>query len=241
MSFVYRLAAFVLTATLLGPAVAVAQTPEHTLSVVGRGQVELRPDRGNFTAGVTRLSPSANTARSRTNSQVKAIVTGLRGLGVSREQITTSEISIVREKRRIGKDGPVRTRFRASVALRVAVDGLERLGRAIDAASRRGATAIYGPQLSFSPALRATGRLRSEAAALQDARTRAEAAAATENQRIVGVQSIDLDPSQDGFSTFSLDSAASAGRARQSPTQVFAAKRKLTSEARVTYIMEPAV
>lgn len=244
MSFRPRLAAAVAAATLFTPAVAAAQTPgpEHTVSVIGRGQVELRPDRGSFTVAVVREARSANDARNRANAKVAAIVGGLRGLGIARNQLTTNGVSIARRKRRTRKDEPVRVSFRADISLRVAVEGLALLGRAIDAASRRGATAVFGPQLSFSPELRETGSLRSEAAALDDARTRAEAAAAAEGQQIVGVQSIDLDPGQNGFSAFALETSAagSADSRARSPTKIFSARRKVTSVVRVTYIIEPA-
>jgi uncharacterized protein YggE len=230
---------------LLGtPALAAAQdTAEHTLSVVGAGRAELRPDRGSFGAGVTLRSPTAGAARTRVNRRVAAIVRGLRALGVPREQIQTTGISIQRTGRRVGKDGPVRISFRASSSLSVAVDGLKRLGRAIDVASERGATELFGPQLGFTPELRAKGRAAAEAAALADARARADAAAAATGQRITGVQSIDLDPGADDRSAVSFssaDSGASGGGSSRAPTKVFAGRRRFSSEARVTYLIEPA-
>jgi uncharacterized protein YggE len=228
-----------LAALLLSPAVAAAQTEEeHTLSVLGRGQVELRPDRGSFSVGVTRRAASPNPARSRTNRRVRAIVGALSRLGIPSDQITTSEVSVVRYGRRERKRGPLRIRYRATVSLEVAVESIALLGRAIDAASSRGASAIYGPQLSLSPELRASGRRQSEAAALQDARTRADAAAAEAGQRVVGVQSIDLDPVvEESFGSFD---SASAGQSAGAPTRVFAGRRRFTSRVRVTYVIEPA-
>ena len=228
-----------LAVLLLSPAVATAQTEEPTLSVLGRGQVELRPDRGNFSVGVTRRAVSPNPARSRTNRRVRAIVGALSRLGIPRDQITTSEVSVVRYGRRERKGGPLHVRYRATVSLEVAVESIEILGRAIDAASSRGASAIYGPQLSLSPELRASGRRRSEAASLQDARTRADAAAAEAGQRVVGVQSIDLDPVvEESFGSF--DSAQAGGGSSGAPTRVFAGRRRFTSRVRVTYLIEPA-
>ena len=239
MNRAHRLVTFALAAALIAPATAGAQSTEHTLSVVGRGQVELRPDRGSFSVGVVRRSRSANVARSQTNARVAAIVAGLRALGIARADISTGEISIVRVGHRTRKHGPLRIRFRASVSLQVAVAGVELLGRAIDVASRRGATAIFGPDLSFSPARRAVGRSGAETAALRDARTRAEAAAAVENQRIVGVQSIDLDPGEAVLTEFASDTAAAGGGSAGAPTRVFAGRRRFTSDARVTYVIEP--
>jgi uncharacterized protein len=226
-------------ACLLTPATALAQTSEHTISVLGTGQVEVRPDRGSFSVAVSRIARTGNRARGRANARTEAIVRGLRRAGVGEDDLTTSSVSISRERYRPRKDAPQRTRFRAHVTLRVAVDGLGRLGRAIDAASRRGATEIYGPQLSFSPERRADGERRSASAALDDARARAEAAAAQEGQRIVDVQSIDLDPGQGQYAPFAFNRAtADSGAGSSAPTRIRSALRKVTSRARVTYVIE---
>ena len=244
MNVVTRLAALIVAAALLLPATAAAQgTVEHTLAVTGHGEVELQPDRGSFTTEVRRLSRTADAARSRASRGAKAIAAGLRGLGVARNAISTSQIRIGRQKFRRRKDGPVLTRFQATVGLRIAVDDVDLLGRAIDVASGRGATQVFGPRLSFSPSLRDDGALRAEAAALSDARARAEAAAAAEGQQVVGVQAIDLDPEDDGASTFgafapSADSTAGAGGSVSTP--VFTGTRKVTSEVRVAYLIAPA-
>ena len=130
-------------ACLLTPVSALAQTTEHTISVLGTGQVEVRPDRGSFSVSVTKLARTGERARGQANARTEAIVRGLRGAGVSEGVLTTSRLSISRERYRPRKEAPLRTRFRANVTLRVAVDGLALLGRAIDAASRRGATDIF--------------------------------------------------------------------------------------------------
>lgn len=234
------LAAVATAACLATPAVAAAQDTEHVISVLGNGQVELKPDRGSFSVGVTHVATRADDARSKANAVMARIVRGLRSAGVDKDGLTTTQVSINRERRRKGKDGPVFFRFRTSVGLRVSVEGLALVGRAIDVASKRGATDVYGPQLGFSPDRRADGEERSAAAALDDARSRADAAAAHEGQRIVDVQSIELDPGQGQYAPFALESAgASADRSVSSPTKILSAKRKVTTQARVTYVIEP--
>lgn len=225
-----RALALLLVALAL-PAAASAQTTtsDRTLSVVGTGEAELTPDRGSFSAGVTRRARTAEVARSRAARRANAIVAGQLAIGVPRERIATESISVSRRRKH-------RT-YQASASLNVRVDGLDLLGRAIDAAVRRGATDVYGPDLSFTPALRAQGLRDAEAAALVDARTRAEAAAAAEGQRITGIKSIDLDPSSEEFDEFSADSGAGSSGAR---TPILAGRQTFTSVARVTYLIEPA-
>lgn len=232
------LAAAATAALLLAPAAASAQTTEHTISVVGSGQAEVRPDRGSFTVSVTRLDRTGNRARGRANARMAAIVRGLRGVGVQQDALTTSQVSISRRRLRPERDAPAVVRFRAAVTLRVSVHGLPRLGRAIDVASQRGATDIFGPTLSFSAERRAEGDRAAAAAALEDARERAEAAAAQTGQRIVDVQSIDLDPGEEQYGRFSYESGGVADRPASAPTKILTARRKVTSRARVTYVIE---
>jgi uncharacterized protein YggE len=221
------------------PAPALAQE-EHTLSVVGVGRVDRKPDRGSFDAGVTLRSRTAAAARTRVNRRVAAIVRGLRGLGIARAQIQTTGISVQRIGRRIGKNGRVRISFRASSSLGVTVEDIALLGRAIDLATDRGATEVFGPSFSFSPERRAEGKAAAESAALADARARADSAAAATGQRITGVQSIDLDPgTADVTGSSAADSGAGGGSSR-APTKVLPGLRRFTSRARVTYLIEPA-
>ncbi|MEA2178767.1 MAG: hypothetical protein QOG77_2064, partial [Solirubrobacteraceae bacterium] len=143
---------------------------------------------------------------------------------------------------RVGKDGPVRISFRASNSLGVSVEDIALLGRAIDLATDRGATEVFGPSFSFSAERRAEGKAAAESAALADARARADSAAAATGQRIVGVQSIDLDPGSPDRGVLSLSSADSGagGGSSEAPTKVLPGTRRFTSRARVTYLIEPA-
>jgi uncharacterized protein YggE len=226
----------VAAAALALPSAAAAQTEEHTLSVVGSGDVELTPDRGSISVTVTRRSNSANVARSRTSRRIAAIVRGMRSAGVPLKGIQTEAVSVAKVRRRASKDAPVRVVYRARASLDVSVDGLKLLGRAITIASKRGASQVYGPSLSFTPALRDSGLQRAEDAALKDARARADAAADTTGQRIVGIQSIDLDPDED-LLNYAADSGGSA--LSRAPTEILAGRETFTSTARVTYLIEP--
>jgi uncharacterized protein YggE len=225
------LAAPILVAAIL-PASAPAQTTtEHTLSARGTGEVELKPDRGTISISVERQARTGEPARSRVARRVAVIVRGIRAEGVPRASITTEGITVRRVKRR---KRPVH--FVARTGLTVSVEGLDRLGRVIDVATRRGATDIFGPDMSVAPRRRAEGRRQAEAEALTNAGARAAAAAEVAGQRIVGVQSIDLDP--DEFSNFDSGGASAAAPLR-STSQIFAGRQTFTATARVVYLIEP--
>lgn len=237
----FRFAVIVVSAALLWPAGAAAQSSERTLSAVGRGSVELRPDGGNFAVVVRQTASTANRARRLANARFAGVVRALKAAGVTQDQLTTEQVSVSRNRRR-GRDGdePTPVRFRAFVFVQVTVDGLKPLARAIDAATRGGATDVFGPELTVSDERQRGGKTRAEAMAFVDARGRADAAAAANGQQIVGIQSIDLDPDSDGFDPSFGAALDGSGGSRAGRTQIFAARQTFTSRVRITYLIEPA-
>lgn len=173
----------------------------------------------------------------------------LRALNVPRQDITTTSISLFRERIRNPRTRVLRVRYTATGAFAVRVEDTMRVGRALDAAAGAGATSISGPNFSFSQAKRTEGRLGAEKAALADARRRADEAAASQGQRVVGVRSIELDPgtaredenSDFGASAPQAAKTASTGPSRRpvAPTPVLPGRETFESAVRVVYLIQP--
>ncbi len=245
-----RLAAVLtLTFTLLAAPGALAQEPaDRTLGVQGLGELELAPDVGEFDAVVRRTSPTSRGARDAANSRLNAIVSRLRALDVPREDITTTSVSLSRERFRTRRTRALRVRYTATGAFAVRVEDTARVGRALDAVAGAGATSIDGPEFSFSQAKRTEGRLAAEKAALADARRRADEAAASQGQRVVGVRSIELDPgsarepgdSEDSRAASPSLGAPAGSPAPVAPTPVLPGRETFSSAVRVVYLLQPA-
>ncbi len=242
-----RLAAVLtLAAALLAAPGALAQEPaDRTLGVQGLGELELAPDVGEFEAVVRRTSPTSRGARDAANMRLNAIVSRLRALDVPREDITTTAVSLSRERFRTRRDRALRVRYTATGAFAVRVEDTARVGRALDAVAGAGATSIEGPEFSFSQAKRTEGRLAAEKAALADARRRADEAAASQGQRVVGVRSIELDPAsaqEPAATKDSVDVPADSGRSGRpvAPTPVLPGRETFSSAVRVVYLLQPA-
>lgn len=244
-----RLALFLtLLATLGAAPPASAQEPaDRTLGVQGLGEVELAPDVGTFQAVVRRTAPTSRGARAAANGRLNAIVARLRALDVPRQDITTTSVSLFRQRIRTRRNGPLRVRYTASGAFAVRVEDTARVGRALDAAAGAGATSIDGPEFSFSQVKRTEGRLAAEKAALADARRRADEAAASQGQRVVGVRSIELDPGsarepQPEANAAAPSQSVESGVAGRpvAPTPVLPGRETFSSTVRVVYLLQPA-
>ncbi len=173
---------------------ASADAAPSTLRAVGNGLTFVTPDAATVNISVARAGASADAARGRENARLQAILAGLRATGVPPADVQTANISLSREGLGPARRGHRRRfRFVASASLTVNTKRVELLSRIFAAASQAGADSFDGPSYTVSDP--SAGKLAAEAAAVRDARRRADSAAAAAGVRVTGVQSIDLDPS----------------------------------------------
>jgi uncharacterized protein YggE len=239
-----RIAAAVAAASLiLAPAAtaATAAATPGTLTVDGNGSVMVAPDVASLTVTVTRSAPASSAALSAANSRVKAIVGAIRGIGVPASGIQTESINVSPGSSLVGT-GPHRHRVRRYTATEsLSITSTATIaGRVIDTATRAGASGIDGPYFSFSN--QSAGMVAATNAALADARTRANAAAATLGYTVTGVQSVNLDPQSNVVYPTGASGSASAPPTSKptTPTNVHAGTVEVDATVEVVYTIAPA-
>ena len=128
-------------------------------------------------------------------------------------------------------------RYGASEDIAVHLVDIALVAAVLDAATRAGADDVSGPSFGFSsPTL---GLAAAERAALRDARHRADAAAADLGLRIVGVQSIDLDPNGSaGSASQGAPTAASHGSPPSTPVRP--GRQEVDADVAVVFLIAPA-
>src|SRR3954451_25273805 len=164
-----------------------------TLTVVGEGTARLAPDLAVVVVDFERRRKDAVAARNSVSKRSQRLIDSATALGIARKEIQTAAITLERAVLRpLKKGGKQRIRYTASgtVTLRVLV--VDALGKLLNAATAAGANGIDGPNFDFSDPT--AGRSAAEKAAVENARKRADAAAALVGQKVVGVQSLDLNP-----------------------------------------------
>ncbi len=161
-----------------------------TLHVIGHGRAFVQPDMANVGITVFQEKATRELARSRADLVAKRIIAGLEGLGISRPDIQTSSISL--SPNTVGRRHHRRTVWDAEIDLTINTDQISLLSGLFAIASRDGANGFQGPNFGFSNP--SAGLPEATTAAIDDARSRANAAAAALGEQIVGVQSVDLDP-----------------------------------------------
>ena len=145
----------------------------RTITVVGEGVVNIKPDVARANIGVETLRDTVQEATSENNATLEAVLAALREQGVADVDMTTSSYSVYAE--RYGADGPLpndQVRYRVSNNVTVLVRDLDALGTVLDAAVVAGANNIYGVEFLLDDPTAA----RSEARGLAVANAQATAA-----------------------------------------------------------------
>ena len=144
----------------------------RTITVVGEGIVNIKPDVARANIGVETVNDSVQEATAENNATLEAVLAALREQGVADTDMTTSSYSVYAE--RYGSDGPLpndQVRYRVSNNVTVLVRDLDALGTVLDAAVVAGANNIYGVEFLLDDPTAA----RSEARGLAVANAQATA------------------------------------------------------------------
>ncbi|MFL5593232.1 MAG: SIMPL domain-containing protein, partial [Gemmatimonadaceae bacterium] len=144
--------------------------PEVTTN--GRGEFRLAPDYAYVTVGVTTQSPTAVETASTNAAKVAAIVSALRALGLTEQQVTTSGYNLTQVYEYPKNRQPRLSGFTARNSIRAEVRHLDDLGKVIDAAINAGATDVSSIQFLASSTDQARRTALSDA--VRQARTDAD-------------------------------------------------------------------
>jgi uncharacterized protein YggE len=235
MRHLARLVPIVAALALIVPAPALGATAT-TLHVTGHGRVFVTPDVATVGITVTRSAATRQLARANADRVVARMIAGLVGIGLARTDIQTSLISLSSSTVPTGHHRH-RTLYSAELDLTVMTTRISLLSPIFDVATRTGADSFSGPNFGFSDP--SAGLADASAAALRDARTRADAAAAQLGMNVVGVQSVDLDP---GSPVLPVTGQGGSGTgtpvaAPKPPTPVLPGRLEVDASVDVVYLL----
>src|SRR3954454_16030730 len=230
---------------LLVPAgsASAADPVPSTLSVVGEGTARLAPDLAVVVVDFELRRKDAVAARNSVSTRTQRVIDSATALGIDRKEIQTATITLEPAVLRpLHKGGRQRIRYTAKGTITVRVLDVDVTGKLLNAATAAGATSIDGPNFDFSDPT--AGRAAAEQAAVQNARKRADAAAALVGQKVVGVQSLDLDPnSSQPTPDASQVAAGTAPSPKKSttptPTPVSAGQEEFSATVTAVFLIAP--
>jgi uncharacterized protein YggE len=158
---------------------APSQSPAvaRTITVVGQGQVSLRPDIATLNVGVEARADTVAEAKAQVDAQMVAITAALQEAGIAGEDIQTSHYGIHYEREpvpavREGTAAADQGAYWVSSMVDVTIRDVEEAGDVLDAVVQAGANQVYG--VSFAASDESAWESQARAEAMADARSRAQ-------------------------------------------------------------------
>lgn len=145
------------------------------ITVTGRGEVKVSPDRATIQLSVQTRALTAAAAAAENATRQQAVLGALRALGLGNDQLSTINYNVYPEQRYEQGKEPVIVAYNVTNTILIDVRKLDQVGPVIDAALSHGANMITS--LQFYASNTEAARRSAIATAIEKARADAEAAA----------------------------------------------------------------
>ena len=160
-----------------------------TISLAGSGSASAQADQASISMGVEVTDESAADAISENAAKMAAVIEAVEALGVSEDDIYTSQYSVYAQYDWT-ESGRVFRGYTVTNMVRVTVKNLDDVGLIIDAAGAAGANRMDSISFELSDAKREELKMNAYVVALEDAQAKADLIAETLGLTITGVQSV---------------------------------------------------
>jgi uncharacterized protein YggE len=172
------------------PALQAQAGAPRTITVVGEGQVKIKPDVAQINIGIEVVGDTVKAASSQGAETMTAVMDALKAQGVEDKDMQTSGYSVWVE-RPYGPEGPAMDKapiYHVNNTVNVTIRALDKVGSVLDAAIEAGANNIYGVTFSVADPKPLQAQAREKAVA--DAHARAEELAGLNNVQLGQVVSV---------------------------------------------------
>jgi uncharacterized protein len=179
-----------LALALCAPQLASAQSlsPPRLITMSGHGEARAVPDTAMVSAGVSAQAATAAAALAANNSRMQTVLAALKKQGVPDKNVQTSNFSISPQYANGNNEAPRITGYQANNQVEVRLEDVSKLGVTLDALVTAGANQMNG--VSFSIRDDAALLSQARAAAVADARLKAETFSKAANVNLGGILSI---------------------------------------------------
>jgi uncharacterized protein YggE len=146
----------------------------HGISVAGEGKITARPDVAMITLGVSTLRPTVAEARDAAATALDAMIASMRNNSIADEDIQTQSLNIYPEYRYGNNGEQTLTGFRVSNTVIAKLRDVDRTGEVVDDAVNAGGNEATIQGIAFTIDNPEDLREEARAAAVADAKRRAE-------------------------------------------------------------------
>jgi uncharacterized protein len=200
------------------------------LRFTGSGTVTVRPDTAEIYVSTSADGASSTAALNAVSRKMAKVQARLARLGVAKDAMTTSDVSTYQEY--------LSKRWRADLSLTVKVPKIGEAGKLLAEASAAGADGVSGP--SFSVADTQAAYAAALRQAIEDARSKAEAAAAQMGVTVGGVVSVDDQAGGVQPPMYAAEGRVAADSAKVVPVPVNPGTQDVVASVTVVFTYAPA-
>jgi uncharacterized protein len=223
-----------LAALLISPALAQVPQP-HTVTVSGYARILATPDHASIDIGVVTPAKTAELALQANNAEMARVVRDIRALGIPANDIQTTDFSLdaVHPKRSNGEDDDSRIAgYSVSNKVTVSVSDIALVPRIIDTGVSAGANSANSVTFDVKDSAKLDDQAL--AAAMRDARHRAEVAAGAEGLKAGGVVAI----STVAFGAPSFAPPPEFVASRENAAPILPGQTEISAQVTVIYTIE---
>lgn len=212
-------------------------SPARTLSVVGRGQLEVKPDTAVITLGVSEVKPTPNEAYNALSESINKVAEAVKAMGVKEDDIQTSVFHLSPEYNWTQDRGQELVGYRATNTLSITTQDLDKVPELIQKAVEAGVNDLRG--INFS--VKNSDKLLEEALklAVADAKAKAELVAGEFGAKVARVQSVSVQDQGSSLVRVRAEAEmAMDGMAAAAPVPVYSGTSTFTATVSVTFELQ---
>lgn len=216
---------------------------EKTISVSGQATIEVVPDLLTIRLGTETQEKTAQEALSSNSEMMNKVITTLKEVGISEDEISTSSLNIypVYESYKDERGGysSELVGYKVSNIISVETKKLDSAASIIDGAVSAGVNRVDSVYFSLSPEIYNELKDQLLEDAVVNAREKAEIALSPLDHRIIGVKSVSLSEFSMPYPmpVFRGDFAMAESMPMASPTPVFSSDQDITTSAHVVFLI----
>lgn len=224
-----------------GTQTATGATSPRTITVMGEGKVNIKPDIATTNIGVEIMASSVKEANAEAAKTMSAIIAVIKTNGVADKDIQTSGYNVWVERPYIdpslGQSTEAKPIYHVSNSLNVVIRDLDKVSVILDAAMEAGANNINGVTFSLADQTKTNSEARAEA--VTDAKTKAAELAKLTGVELGSVMSI-TEVVGGGYYAGGFSKLASLDPGMGGGTPIAPGQLELTVQLEITYAIADA-
>jgi len=159
--------------------------PGDTITVVGEAKTKQLSQKATFSAGISTVTDTKETAVAEVNKKTEAIIAAVKTFGIPSEDIKTQNLNVYQGEETYYEDGRQKSRpgqWRVNNTIEITLRSVERANDLADVLTQSGANNIYGPNFALDDTGEAEMGLLEEA--MKNAREKAATVAKASNRKL---------------------------------------------------------